>query len=124
MFEALQFIANKRLNNCIVMVDCNKKQVDGLLRKVSCDFDFPALLQSIGFHVCEVDGNAVEAVNGKLSECIKRKEQASALLLNTVKGAGIPYFEQQENPHHVTFNEADKQALQDYINLTGKELNT
>ena len=54
----------------------------------------------------------------------KRKEQASALLLNTVKGAGIPYFEQQENPHHVTFNEADKQALQDYINLTGKELNT
>ena len=103
---------------------CIRYRVDGLLRKVSCDFDFPALFQSIGFHVCEVDGNAVEAVDREISNCIKRKEQASALLLNTVKGAGIPYFEQQENPRHVTFNEADKQALQDYINLTGKELNT
>lgn len=124
VFEALQFIANKRLHNCIVMIDCNKKQVDGFLRDVSCDFDFTALFQSIGFHVCEVDGNSVEAVDQVVSACMQRTDQASVILLNTSKGAGVPYFEQQKNPHHVTFSETDKQALRDYINDTGKEFNT
>lgn len=123
VFEALQFIANKRLHNCIVMVDCNKKQVDGFLREVSCNFDFPALFQSIGFQVSEVDGNSVEEVDKEVQACMRTKDQACAILLNTVKGAGVPYFEQQENPHHVTFSDADKQALRCFIEEAGKELN-
>ena len=35
-YEALEFASNKKLNNCIIFIDSNKKQVDGLIEEVSC----------------------------------------------------------------------------------------
>ena len=48
-WEAFQFIANYRLNRVVVMIDLNKRQLDGYTRDVMEPFDVAAKMQAFGF---------------------------------------------------------------------------
>lgn len=114
-YEALEFASNKKLNNLIICIDSNKKQVDGLIKDVSCDYDYQKLFEGLDLTVHMILGNDVEEIDDTLSEVLAADDgNCHVLVLNTIKGKGISYFEDAENCHHVTFNETELKELTKY----------
>lgn len=103
-WEAFQFIAHNRLNNCIVYIDDNKKQLDGYTKDVMNPFDLVEKMRAFGFHAVRVDGQDAEALDAAIQEAKAVQDSAVAIVLETVKGAGVPFFEQMMGNHSVKFN--------------------
>ena len=126
-WEAFQYIAHYKLNNCIVIIDDNKRQLDGYTKDVMNPFSIPDKMKAFGFHVQQVKGNDIEKIDEAISQAKQVKNQAVCIVLDTIKGQGIPYFEQMESNHSVKFNndeinnEADKviKELKTFIEMEG-----
>lgn len=103
-WEAFQFIAHNRLNNCIVYIDDNKKQLDGYTKDVMNPFDLVEKMRAFGFHAVRVDGQDAAALDAAIQEAKAVQDSAVAIVLDTVKGAGVPFFEQMMGNHSVKFN--------------------
>ncbi|MEN0583962.1 MULTISPECIES: transketolase [unclassified Kosakonia] len=114
-WEAFQFIAHHRLNNLTVFVDWNKQQLDGELDEIICAFDLQGKFRAFGFDVCTVKGDDIAA----LLEVVKPVPPADArprlVILDSIKGQGVPYLESLSNSHHLRLTDEMKQALNDTI---------
>ncbi len=114
-WEAFQFIAHHRLNNLTVFVDWNKQQLDGELDEIICAFDLQGKFRAFGFDVCTVKGDDIAA----LLEVVKPVPAADArprlVILDSIKGQGVPYLENLSNSHHLRLTDEMKQALNDTI---------
>lgn len=118
-WEAFQFIAHNRLNNCIVYIDENKKQLDGYTVDILNPFDLAKKMEAFGFHTVRVDGNDAQAVDAAIQEAKRVTDSAVAIVLDTIKGAGVPFFEQMMSNHSVKFNtpeviQAAEQAIEQF----------
>lgn len=109
-WEAFEFITAKRLTNCIVFIDMNKRQLDGSTKEVLDPFDIPEKMRAFGFSTQVVNGQDVDAVDAAIDVAKAEHEQASCIVLDTIKGAGIPYFEQMPDNHSVKFNNKENLA--------------
>ena len=121
VWEAFQFASNKKLNNLIIIVDNNLKQVDGLTEKVSFKFNFNQIGNLFDFSVIEIDGNNVSELDNAFSKT-ESSNKTSFIIMNTIKGKGIPYFEKMSNCHHVRFGVNEVQAMEEYIKKWDKEV--
>jgi len=114
-WEAFQFIAHHKLNNLTVFVDWNKQQLDGELGEIICAFDLEGKFRAFGFDVCTVKGDDIAA----LLEVVKPVPAADArprlVILDSIKGQGVPYLEKLSNSHHLRLTEEMKQALNETI---------
>ncbi|MDD7994996.1 MULTISPECIES: transketolase [Kosakonia] len=114
-WEAFQFIAHHKLNNLTVFVDWNKQQLDGELDEIICAFDLEGKFRAFGFDVCTVKGDDIAA----LLEVVKPVPAADArprlVILDSIKGQGVPYLEKLSNSHHLRLTEEMKQALNETI---------
>ena len=90
VWEALAFAAAKKLSNLVVMLDWNKRQLDGWTEDVYPMGDYVAKFNAFGFDTVKVDGNDVEAVAAALARTRAGGDKPYAIVLDTVKGAGIP----------------------------------
>lgn len=122
VFEALQFAANKKLDNLIIIIDDNKKQVDGFTSHISCDFKFKNILENFSFYTQEINGNNIEEIDKAIENCLKQKGKGNAIVMNTIKGYGIKYFEDLSACHHVNFTEEQLVELQKFVDETRREL--
>lgn len=117
-WEAFEFIAARGLNRLIVLVDDNKKQLDGYTADVMNPFDIAAKMSAFGFETQKVNGQDVVALDNAI-QAAKASGKPSAIVMDTVKGAGVPYFEQLMDNHSVKFDakatEAAGEAI-DHIN--------
>lgn len=103
-WEAFQFIANYKLNNCIVLIDDNKKQLDGLTKDVMNPFDIAKKMETFGFNTQRVDGKDEQAIDEAIEKAKSVKDQAVCIVLDTIKGQGVKYFETMVSNHAVKFN--------------------
>lgn len=103
-WEAFQYIAHFRLNNCLVIIDDNKKQLDGLTVDIMNPFDFKKKMEAFGFRTLRVKGNDIVAIDEAITELKSTKDQAICLILDSTKGQGISYFEELKDNHSVKFN--------------------
>ena len=115
-WEAFQYIAHYRLNHCIVIIDENKKQLDGTTAEIMNPFSIADKMKAFGFHTETVKGDDEEAINEAICRAKEVDDQAVCIVLDTVKGAGVPYFEQLAGNHSVKFNneeilEANHEAM-------------
>lgn len=114
-WEAFQYIAARRLENCIVIIDENKKQLDGYTAEVMNPFSIADKMRAFGFATQCVNGQDVVAVDAALEIARRTDGRANAIVLETVKGAGVPYFEQLKDNHSVKFNAEAEQAARQAI---------
>lgn len=121
VWEALQFASNKHLDNLVIFIDDNKKQVDGMTSEVSFSFQFQALCSTMGFYTQEIDGNNMDEIDHAIHQALHQYDHANVIIMNTVKGYGIEYFEHKKNCHHITFKDEDIAELQAYVDAA-KEL--
>ena len=122
-WEAFQYIANYKLNNCIVIIDDNKRQLDGYTKDIMNPFDISKKMEAFGFFTQKVKGNDIEAIDDAINQAKEVKDKDVCIVLDTIKGQGVPYFENMFSNHSVKFNtdeindaaNEEKQALLEFI---------
>ncbi len=103
-WEAFQYLAHYRLNHCIVLIDENKRQLDGYTSEIMNPFSIAQKMAAFGFHVQRVKGNDEAAISDAIDVAKKVRDQAVCIVLDTIKGQGVPYFEAMSNNHSVKFD--------------------
>lgn len=106
-WEAFQFIANFKLSKLIVMIDNNKRQLDGYTRDIMNPFDLAEKMRSFGFAVRTAAGADEEAISDAIDWAKGVQDQAVCIVLDTIKGQGVPYFEEMLDNHSVKFKAQD-----------------
>ncbi|MBC5649209.1 transketolase [Christensenella tenuis] len=100
VWEAALFIAHRKLNNLILLIDANGKQLDGTTREICCLGEIEKKFEAFGFHAIRVaDGNDVEQVADAIGQAKSEQKKPSAVVLHTVKGAGVSHYEAMANCH-------------------------
>lgn len=121
-WEAFEFLAHYKLNNCIVMIDDNKRQHDGYTTEVLNPFSFEEKMKAFGFWCKTVDGSSVEAIDKAIEEAKQVKDQAVAIVLETTKGQGVKYYEEMKDNHAPKIFEEATKVLDEEIERLKKEL--
>ncbi len=111
-WEAFQFIASHKLNEVIVFIDENKRQLDGWTENIIRQFDIAEKMRAFGFYTVRCDGSDEEAIDKAIEEVKGVKDQAVCVVMNTIKGQGSPYWEALVDNHAPKFN-ADADAATD-----------
>lgn len=121
VWEAFQFAAHHKLNNLIIFIDENHKQLDGYTTEIMNPFDIRQKMEAFGFNAIRIDGSDIDVIKSTIENCIESKEPC-AIVLDTVKGQGVEYFEQMYSNHHVRFDEESKTELLKAIERLEKEV--
>lgn len=103
-WEAFQYIANYQLNHCIVIIDENKRQLDGYTDQIMKLYNVEEKMKAFGFYTQRVKGNDVAAIDQAIENAKQCHDQAVCIVLDTIKGQGIPFFEEMESNHSVKFS--------------------
>jgi len=106
VWEAFTFAAAHKLGNLVVMIDWNKRQLDGYCADIYPGADFQAKMTAFGFRTVTVNGNDVQAVAEALEATRMGGDKPWAIILDTVKGAGIPDVEQTPANHSMSVGDA------------------
>ena len=115
VFEALTFAVSQKLDNFYVLIDNNKKQLDGFIKDVSLEYNFNNILEALGYDSFEVNGNDTKDISRAFKALNVQNNKPKAIILHTIKGCGIPYFEELVNNHHSRFNAHESKILEDYM---------
>ena len=110
-WEAFQFAAHHKLSHLVVMIDDNKKQLDGLTKDIIDPLDFEEKFKAFGFYSLRVDGSSVEQIYGAIEKGKAQTNRPVAIILDTTKGQGVPYLEEKVDNHHIRPNEEDEKAI-------------
>lgn len=105
VWEAMAFAAAKKLDNLVVLLDWNKRQLDGWTEDVFPMGDYMAKFEAFGFDTVKVDGNNVEALSGALERTRRGEGKPFAIVMDTLKGAGIPEVAETVMNHSVPISD-------------------
>lgn len=108
-WEAFMFIAHHNLNNLVVIIDDNKKQLDGYTKDICNLFNLEDKFRAFGFNVEKLNGNDVESIKSGFDSARKIKDKPTSIILDTVKGAGVKFIENTMSNHHMRL---DKEAAE------------
>lgn len=104
-WEAFTFAAAHKLSNLVVLIDWNKKQLDGLCNDVLPMGDFVQKMEAFGFDAVQVNGNDVAAVASALERTRQGGDKPFAIVLDTVKGAGVEEVASMAMNHSIPVND-------------------
>ncbi len=98
-WEAIMFAGYKRLENLIVLVDCNELSQVGKLEECCSIEPLESKFRSFNFDVFDVDGHD----EIKIEQSIKKLSKTGlprAILCRTIKGKGISFMERNNLWHY------------------------
>lgn len=104
VWEAAMFANQYKLSNLTLFVDKNKKQLDGYTDDIMNLLDVAAKFRAFGWDAQEIDGSDVGAIFTAIEKAGKT-EGPCVIVLDTVKGAGIPAIENMASNHHIVFKD-------------------
>lgn len=105
VWEAFAFAAAKKVSNLVVLLDWNKRQLDGYTDDIYPMGDYVAKFKAFGFDTVIVNGNDVEELAAALENTRKGGDKPYAIVLDTVKGAGIPDVEKIDANHSISVSD-------------------
>lgn len=114
-WEAFQFIAHHRLNNLTVFVDWNKQQLDGELNDIIHPFCLEDKFRAFGFEAFTVKGDDIPGLLAVVQPVPDNQARPRVVILDSIKGQGVPYLEQLANSHHLRLTDESRHALIDNL---------
>lgn len=114
-WEAFQFIAHHRLNNLTVFVDWNKLQLDGALDEIIRAFNLEEKFHAFGFDAITVKGDDIVGLLAAVQPVPAADARPRVVILDSIKGQGVPYLEQLSNSHHLRLTDEMTAALNETI---------
>ncbi len=121
VWEAAMMAASNQVENLTVVVDYNKWQATGRSNEV---FQLASLREkwaSFGWLTSEVDGNCIGDLKKAWSE-IDSEQKPKVLIANTIKGAGIPFMEDDNNWHYRIPTYDEVLSCADILSITKEEI--
>ena len=103
VWEAAETANQLKLDHYILFVDWNKKQLDGRLETICDHIDLEAKFRAFGFDARTVKGDDVEAIWNGIEDAKAVSGRPHAIILDTVKGEGVNFAEEEEFNHYMTF---------------------
>jgi len=107
IWEALMYAPHNKVDNLIVTIDYNNKQIDGDIDKVLSHRNLKAKIEDFGWDVLELhDGNNIEEVVKALKEAKSRTSKGKPvfILMHTEMGHGIDFMVNDHKWHGVAPN--------------------
>lgn len=101
IWEAAMLAASHHLGNLIAFTDYNKMQIDGYVEDINGLHPLDKKWEAFGWYVQSVDGHDVEQIVYAIENAKKAKTKPSMILLNTIKGKGCYFCENQLSSHSV-----------------------
>ncbi len=117
IWEAAACATHYKLDNLTALIDRNFLQIDGKTEDVLRLESVRDRWSSFGWNVLEVDGHNIEEIIDALLMANEQKHQPTMIILNTVKGKGVSFMENNIDFHGVPPNEME-------YKLAMKELDT
>src|SRR6185436_18758578 len=120
-WEAIMLGGKEGLRNLIAIVDRNNIQIDGYTEDIMPLNDLAKKWESFNWHVQEIDGNNLHAINDAIGKAKAVFEKPSVIIARTIPGKGVKEFERDFRWHGKAPNkeEADR-ALKELRTLGGK----
>ncbi|NLV37521.1 MAG: transketolase [Clostridiaceae bacterium] len=109
VWEGIQFAAHRKLDNMILIVDCNKRQLDGYTNDICSTFDLGVKFSAFGFEVQKADGKDCGDIYRALmdsKQISKSIGKPTVVLLDTQKGQGCSFAEIASFNHYMVVTEA------------------
>ena len=114
VWEAAMFAGNKKLSNLTAFVDYNGLQIDGSIEEVNSPAPFDAKFAAFGWNVITINGHDFEEIEAAVAAAEKETEKPTAIIMNTVKGKGVSFMENQCGWHGKAPNdEQHAQAIEE-----------
>ena len=103
VWEGVQFAAHRCLDNVVLIVDQNKRQLDGWVENICGGLDLARKFSAFGFETFKADGQECKSIYGSL---IKAREcrKPSAVILDTEKGQGCSFAEKASFNHYMVIS--------------------
>lgn len=112
IWEAVMAGAKFRLDNLCVLVDVNGLQIDGATYMVMPMTPLDEKFKAFNWNVLKVNGHDYTEILKALQYARQTKGQPTVILLDTVKGKGVSFMENQVDWHGKAPNEEQlRQAL-------------
>ena len=115
VWEALMFARHYALDNFCVLIDSNGLQIDGPVAEVMNPGPLAEKLRAFGFAVQEIDGHDFDAMEAAFAQARAVKGVPSAIVLDTIKGKGVSFMENQVGWHGKAPGDADYAAAMEEL---------
>lgn len=99
IWEAAMFGAKYKLDNVCAVVDNNRIQLDGFVKDIMPLDPLPEKWKSFGWHVIELNGHDIPALQRAFAEAAATKGQPTVLIAHTIKGKGVSFMENNPKFH-------------------------
>jgi transketolase len=99
VWEAAMEAGHYQLDNIVAIIDCNRLQIDGLVKDVMQVEPLCAKYGSFGWDVMRIDGHDMTQVVDALEQAKAAKGRPVVILADTVKGKGVSFMEDQAGWH-------------------------
>lgn len=100
-WEAAMAAAQFNLAGLIGFTDYNKMQIDGYTNDVIDLSDITGKWSAFGWHVLRVDGHDFKALDEAIAEAKKQSKKPTMIIMDTIKGKGIPFAEGKTSNHNM-----------------------
>lgn len=122
IWEAAAAASHYGLGNLTAMIDRNFLQIDGNTEDVLQLENVVDRWQAFGWHVLEIDGHNIEEIYDALQEAKAVTNKPSMIVLNTVKGKGVSFMENNVDFHGVPPNEMEYKIAMEELDLVKEKL--
>lgn len=122
IWEAAASASHYKLDNLIGMIDRNYLQIDGHTEEVMRLESIRERWKSFGWHVIEVNGHDLTEILNAYDEAVLHKNQPTMIILDTVKGKGASFMENNVDFHGVPPNEMEYHKAMEELNHQQKKL--
>lgn len=99
VWEAIMLAGKERLHNLIAIVDRNNIQIDGFTEDVMPLEPLARKWEAFGWHVLEIDGHNMEAINDAVNEGKAIFEKPTVIIAHTIPGKGVEAFQRDYKWH-------------------------
>jgi len=122
IWEAATSASHYKLDNLTALIDRNFLQIDGSTEDVLRLESVRDRWSSFGWYVLEVDGHDIGKIIDALLTANEQKNQPTMIILNTVKGKGVSFMENNIDFHGVPPNEIEYKLAMKELDGTQKAL--
>ena len=99
IWEAAMFGGFHKVDNVVAIVDSNRIQLDGFVKDIMDESPLAEKWSSFNWHVIEVDGHDIGALQKAFAEAAAMKGQPTVIIAHTVKGKGVSFMENNPKYH-------------------------
>jgi len=122
VWEAAAVASHYKLDNLTAMIDRNFLQIDGNTEEVLKLESVKERWESFGWHAIEIDGHDITKILEALKQANQHKNQPTMIILNTTKGKGVSFMENNVDFHGVPPNEMERNLAIEELTLAQKKL--